>query len=327
MWIYTSIKENQIKSIILLIMMPISLFVIFLLGIFLIYVFDNWFFEFQTQIYNWTISNFFYDSLNLTQELFYYIWPAILLYIIISFIFYKKFIFNFTWAKALERKDNPEIYNIIENLCISQWLNTPNIWIIDDNSMNAFATWFNIKNSWIVFSRWLLNKLNKQEIEAVAAHELTHIINKDSLLMLIVSLFIAWIIFYWETLLRIWISSWNSSSNKENNWWWQIKGLLFFTWMILIFSWYILLPLFRLAISRKREFLADAWSVELTKDKYSMISALQKISDDSNIESIKNNNFAYLFIDNPIKNKNNFWGNLFKTHPSIEDRINALKNY
>lgn len=99
-------------------------------------------------------------------------------------------IFSFSGAKPVTRKDEPEIYNIVENLCISRGLPTPNIGIIEDDSLNAFAVGRDIKHSWIVFSRGIINKLNKSEIEAVAGHELTHIINKDSLLMIIVVVFI-----------------------------------------------------------------------------------------------------------------------------------------
>ena len=90
----------------------------------------------------------------------------------------------------LTRKENPEIYNIVENLCLSRGLFVPRIGIIEDDSLNAFATGWNSKNAWVVFSRGLINKLNKSEIEAVAAHELTHLINKDSLLMVVIVVFV-----------------------------------------------------------------------------------------------------------------------------------------
>lgn len=247
--------------------------------------------------------------------------PIIIIWFFIAVFFQKQIIFSFSWAKEITRIENPEIYNIVENLCISRWLPVPKIWILEDDSMNAFATWWNKKSSWIVFSRWLLNKLNKQEIEAVAGHELTHIINWDIKIMVLSTVFI-WIIWtIWEILLR------TRSSNRDSKWW----NPLFIIWIILYLVSLIILPLINLAISRKREFLADAWSVELTKDKFAMISALQKISTDSTIESIKKVWVAQMCIEDPFlkwaKWMSNFFWNFFSTHPTIESRIEALNNY
>lgn len=114
----------------------------------------------------------------------------VLIRMVISIIFQKQIIFSFTGARAIERKEAPAIYNIVENLCISRGLPTPKIGIIDDQSMNAFATGWSPKDSWIVFSKGLIERLDKQEIEAVAGHELTHIINGDVKTMVIVNVFI-----------------------------------------------------------------------------------------------------------------------------------------
>jgi len=214
--------------------------------------------------------------------------PIIIIWFIVSFSLHRRLIFKFSGAREIERKEYPEIYNIVENLCISRWLPVPHIWILDDDSYNAFATWRKPEKSWIVFSRWIINKLDKSEIEAVAWHELTHIMNKDTLLMVCVIVFIG------------------------------IIGLVF--------------PFIRLAISRKREFLADAGSVELTKDKNAMISALRKISTDSRIESIKKQTVASMCIETPFQkdektHKIKWFRNLLKSHPPIEERIAMLKNY
>jgi heat shock protein HtpX len=186
--------------------------------------------------------------------------------------------------------------------------------------MNAFATGWNPKSSWIVFSRWLLNKLEKSEIEAVAGHELSHIMNWDIKIMVISTVFIGIIGTIWEILIRTW------RSNSDSNW----KNPLPIIGVILYLVSLIILPLVNLAISRKREFLADAWSVELTKDREAMIRALQKISWDPTIESIEKQSVAQMCIENPFKKKNwfmTFFGNLFSTHPSIESRIEVLRTY
>lgn len=170
-----------------------------------------------------------------------------------------------------------------------------------------------------MFSRWIINKLNKQELEAVAAHELTHIINKDSMLMIVVIVFVWIIATIWEIVLRITLSSWSSSDDKKD---WRLVLIMMIVWIVLLILWYIMFPIIQLAISRRREYLADAWAVELTKDKYAMISALQKISWDPIIESIKKQTVAAMCIENPFK-----WKDFFSTHPSIEKRIKALESY
>ena len=233
----------------------------------------------------------------------------------------KKIIFWYTWAKELERKNNPRIYNIVENLCISKWLRTPKIWIIQDNSMNAFATWRSEKDSRVVFTTWLINRLEDREIEAVAWHELTHIANRDCRLMAVIVVYIWILTTIWSYILRRWVYWWNSNSK------WKIKAILPLIWIICLVLWYIFYPLIRLAISRKREYLADAGSVLLTRDRDAMISALQKISTDSAVESIQRDTVAAMCIENPIPKIKKGFANLLSTHPSIEDRIAALNNY
>lgn len=235
----------------------------------------------------------------------------------ISFWFHKQLIFAFSGAKNLERKDNPEIYNIVENLCISRGLFVPKIGILEDDSMNAFALGWNAKNARIVFSRGILNKLDKSEIESVAAHELTHIINKDSLVMTIVIVFVGIIATLGEVMVRF-----GGRSKKEG-------GYIVLVGFVLLIVGYIFFPFMRLALSRKREFLADAGSVELTKDNQSMIRALQKISSDAQIETIKKDTIAAMCIDNPFEKpkKPSRRSNLRSTHPSIAARIEALEKY
>lgn len=267
------------------------------------------------EILNKTNSIFLNSSILIT--------PIIFIWIIISFIFHKSMIFWFSWAKELTRKENPRVYNIVENLCISRWLPTPKIWILEDDSMNAFATGLSEKNARIVFSRWLLENLDDDEVRAVAGHELTHIINKDSLLMVVVIVIIWAVATIWEILLRIWLSKSSSNNEKDNS-----KVIFIVWWIVLLVLWYLIFPLVKLAISRKREFLADAWSVELTWNNLSMINALKKISKDAQIESIKKPTVAALCIENPREiKKSSFISNLLSTHPRIEDRIAVLEKY
>lgn len=259
--------------------------------------------------------------------------PLILLVVgiwwLVSFLLQKDIMFWLSWAKAIERKDNPQIYNIVENLCISRWLPMPKIAIMDEPWMNAFATWWKKDDSWIAFTSGLLQKLNRDEIEAVAWHELTHLINRDSLLMYVAYVFV-WIV---TVVGEIIIRTGRSSNSKKSGW-------IFFLWLAFLVLWYLFYPLLRLAVSRKREYMADLWSVELTRDSKSMISALQKISNNSYV-AMANNKVSPFFIAEVKKPSDINWswlddGNIWKkkiktsirdSHPSIDDRIDRLKSY
>lgn len=316
-WIQSSIWANRTRSIYLLILFPAFLFGL----LFVAFSFIG-----ASQWLSWSEMRAYWGQIVSWRAGI--IWPVILIWGIISFFFYRQIIFAFSDAHPITRKENPEIYNIVENLCISRWLPTPNIGIIDDKSMNAFAIWRNPKNSRIVFSQWILEKLDRNEIQAVAAHELTHIINKDSLVMIIVIVFV-WIIWtLGELLLRFWLSTSSKSSDSKDSW--QIKMILIVSGLVLLVLGYLVYPFVQLALSRKREYLADAGSVELTKDKMAMISALTKISQDPVIEAIKKQTVAAMCIESPYASAANWWsgfGEFFSTHPSIENRIKALQNY
>lgn len=302
MWIQQSISSNKTKTILLLICFPVLLYLI-------------------TYIVMLIIPTWESASQNATNAINIALTVSIIVTIIwtISLFAQKKIIFNYTWAKELQRKDNPRIYNIVENLCISKWLKTPKIWIIQDNSMNAFATWRSEKDSRVVFTTWLIDRLETREIEAVAGHELTHIANRDCRLMAVIVVYIWILTTIWSYIIRRW---WLGNNSK-----WKSRSILPLIWIICLVLWYIFYPLIRLAISRKREYLADAWSVLITKDRDAMISALQKISTDSTVESIQRDTVAAMCIENPLWKIKKGFSNLLSTHPSIEDRIAALKNY
>lgn len=244
---------------------------------------------------------------------------------IVSFVLQKDIMFGLSGAKAITRKENPEIYNIVENLCIAKWLPMPKIAIMNESWMNAFATWWKQEDSWIAFTSWLLQNLDKREIEAVAGHELTHLINRDSLLMYVAYVFVGAVSLVWQIILRTWNSS---SSSKRSSW-------IAFFWLAFLLLGYLLYPLVRLAISRKREYMADLWSVEITKDNQSMISALRKISSNSYV-SKANKSISSFFIADPksyaLNNRGTSASKQIKTsirdsHPSIDDRIARLQQY
>lgn len=298
-WLKSSIWENRARSIYLILLLPL----IVALSIFLVLYYS------YGEINNQLITEF--TNINI-------VWlPIIWIWLFLWILFQRQIIFSFSGAVPIERKNEPEIYNIVENLCISRWLPVPKIWIIEDDSLNAFATWWTPKNSWIVFSRWILNTLDKNEIEAVAWHELTHIMNGDIKIMVLTNVFI-WIIW---TIGEILMRMKSSSSDSKNN------NPLPLLWLVLYLLSLLIFPLINLAISRKREFLADAGSVELTKNPNALISALQKISQNPFIESIEKDNISAMCIEYPKPKKSSFFSDLFSTHPSIEKRIEQLRMY
>ncbi len=277
----------------------------------------------------------------MTLEMFPLVLVGIGIWWIVSFFLQKDIMFGLSGAKPITRRENPEIYNIVENLCISKWLPMPKIAIMDEPWMNAFATWWKKEDSWVAFTSGLLKNLDKKEIEAVAWHELTHLINRDSLLMYVAYVFVGAVTLVGEYILRFSSYGWLSSSGDSDRSSWA--GWWFIFWVIFLLLWYLFYPLIRLAISRKREYMADLGSVELTQDNQSMISALKKISSNSYV-SKANNSLSSFFIAEPRVtvsdlNRAEYWmwnyavnkwkakTSIWDSHPSIDDRIARLQNY
>ena len=249
---------------------------------------------------------------------------GVLVWFLIAWFTHSAMINNATGSKPLERKENKRIYNLVENLCISTGMQMPKVNIIDDDSLNAFAGGIN-KNSYTVsLSRGIINKLDDKELEAVIAHELTHIRNRDVRLLIISIIFVGIFAFISETMFRSMRFGSISRGRKDGN------GAAVLIAMLLAFIGYIIASLFRFALSRKREYLADAGSAELTRNPLALASALRKISVDPTIEAVKRNDVAQMFIENPqkeLKNSSVSFTTLFATHPPIQKRIEILENF
>jgi heat shock protein HtpX len=228
-----------------------------------------------------------------------------------------------TDSKPLARNDNKRVYNLVENLCISRGMTVPKINIIGDDSLNAFASGINQKTFSISLSRGIIDKLNDEELEAVIAHELTHIRNRDVRLLIISIIFVGIFAFVSQALFRG-IQFGGTGRGKKDEGWGIIIALLLALFGLLITS------LFRFALSRKREYLADAGSAELTHNPLALASALRKISVDPTIEAVKRKDIAQMFIENPqAKEKKTAFSldSFFATHPPIEKRIQLLEQF
>jgi heat shock protein HtpX len=229
-----------------------------------------------------------------------------------------------TSSKPLERKENKRIYNLVENLCISTGMSMPKVNIIEDDSLNAFASGINPKTYSISLSRGIMNKLDDHELEAVIAHELTHIRNRDVRLLIISIVFVGIFAFLAEALFRS-LRFGSLGRGKKGS-----GGAAIIIALLLALVGYLVASLFRFALSRKREYLADAGSAELTRNPLALASALRKISADSTIEAVQRKDVAQMFIENPqaeLKNSSASIGSLFATHPPIAKRIEILEQF
>jgi len=225
-----------------------------------------------------------------------------------------------TGSKPLERNENKRVYNLVENLCISTGMTMPEVRIIEDDSLNAFAGGINKKTYSVSLSRGIIRVLNDDELESVIAHELTHIRNRDVRLLIISIVFVGIFAFISEALFR---SMRFGRIGKEKK-----GGATIIIALILALIGYLIASLLRFALSRKREYLADAGAVELTRNPLSLASALRKISADPAIEAVKRRDIAGMFIENPqVKGKNVFFLSWFATHPPISKRIQLLEQY
>ncbi len=230
-----------------------------------------------------------------------------------------KIVLSMSGAKEISHDNARELYHLVENLCITAGLPLPKIYIIEDSALNAFATGRDPEHGVICFTTGIIQKLEKTELEGVIAHELSHIGNRDILLSTVVVVLVGFV-----TLLADWFRHWAFWGGRDNeNTGGQFKIILIIVAIVLS----ILAPfaaiIMQLAISRKREFLADASGALLTRYPEGLARALEKISADNEPLEAANRATAHLYISNPFKGKK--MSKLFMTHPPIEDRIKILR--
>ena len=223
-----------------------------------------------------------------------------------------------TGAKPLERMENKRVYNLVENLCMQQGMTMPSIYIIDDDSLNAFASGINQKTYAITLSKGIIEKLDDEELEGVIAHELTHIRNHDTRLLIISIIFVGIFAFLAQMALRT--LQFGGRGKKGS-------GYIVLIALVVTAVCYFISLFLRFGISRSREYLADAGSAEWTKKPYALANALKKIDDDPLIEAVHSKDVAQLFIDNPQSHKKSFLDGVFDTHPPIEKRIKLLEQF
>jgi heat shock protein HtpX len=245
------------------------------------------------------------------------------LWIVIAYYFHQSMIDAVTGGQEIERNDQPRLYNLLENLCISRGIATPKLKLVDSDALNAFATGMNPKQYSITVTSGLINRLDDAEIESVLGHELTHIRNGDVRMMVIAVVIAGVVSFFVELVFRLWfyngIGFRGSRSDERRG---GGAGLAILIAIGLLVVAYVLSFVIRLALSRSREFLADAGSVELTKNPDAMISALRKIEGRGELPGATSA-VMEMCIDNPREG----FGELFDTHPSVDRRVAALVKF
>src|SRR6187401_1908425 len=247
-----------------------------------------------------------------------------IVWVAIAYKFHQSMIDAVTGAREVSRAEEPRLYNLLENLCISRGITMPTLRITDDDALNAFATGLNEKQYSITVTRGLMSALNDQEMEAVLGHELTHIRNGD-VRMLVIAVVIAGVIsFFGEMIFRLFFQnaffggrrSGGDGDRKGG------AGAAIVIGIVLIVVAWTLSIVIRFALSRKREFLADAGAVELTKNPDAMISALRKIENRGELATA-NSAVMEMCFDNPRSG----FADLFATHPSVDARAKAIVEF
>lgn len=251
---------------------------------------------------------------------------AALLWIVISYFTGDALLLRNASAHEIAREDNPQLYRLVENLCITRGLPLPRIYIIADASLNAFATGRKPENATIAVTSGLLEKLDKAELEGVLAHELGHVENRDITLMLIAIAGVSFFAIVGEFLLRT-AARTRVGSGRNNGG--QVKlAILLLGLLFLIFG-YVIAPLLRLAMSREREYLADASAALTTRNPGALADALEKISKDSRVEALDDHpSMAAMCIEQPGEKASGLFSRLsglYATHPPIEERIRRLR--
>lgn len=242
-----------------------------------------------------------------------------------SYYYSDKIVLKLNNARPATREENLQLVNILDSLIVASGLNvTPKLYVVDDPQPNAFATGRNPEHSAICVTTGLLEKLDYYELEGVIGHELAHIKNYDIRLSAVVTVMVGFVVMLSDMFSRYMFFGGNRRRSSDES-----KGNAIFMLIGLVFL--ILSPIFgklmQLAISRKREYMADATSVQFTRNPDGLISALQKISVDPNELKTANNSTAHMYIANPFRgDKKKKFSSLWSTHPSTEDRISALNN-
>jgi heat shock protein HtpX len=240
-----------------------------------------------------------------------------------------KIILSISGAREATRQEFFDFYTVTENLCIAQRMKLPRLYVIEDTAMNAFATGRDPEHAVLCATTGILSRLNRAELEGVIAHELSHVQNYDIRLMSVVTILVGLIALLSDWMLRMnyWGGGRRRRSNDSEGG--QLQLIFFVVGVILAILSPIIAQLIQLAISRRREYLADASGAGITKNPEGLAKALEKISNDTEPLEAANKATAHLYIENPFKTRAgsaSWFAHLFDTHPPVAERIKALRS-
>ncbi|MBI2195803.1 MAG: M48 family metallopeptidase [Candidatus Levybacteria bacterium] len=295
--IYSSISQNKLKT-----WLIIALFVVFIAT--LLYIFGK------------------ASGYGLSYLGFGLIFAGLISFA--SYYYSDKIILGLSNAKRIKKEDSPELFKIVENLSIGAGLPMPAVYVSNDSSPNAFATGRDPKHAVVCATVGLLEKLEKVELEGVIAHELSHVKNFDTRLMAIVAILVGFVVIIADFFMRsLWFGGGRSRGGSGNQQMIFLALGIFFAVLSPLVA-----TLIQLAVSRKREFLADASGALLTRYPEGLASALEKIAKDKTPTRTATHATAHLYIENPFKGKNAkvMFASLFNTHPPVEERIRILRS-
>ena len=296
--LHQQIKSNNTRSIIILLCFPLLI---------LVADYAFLFFSFNGKEHPNEVNQLFLQSIPLVV-LGVGVWFAI------AYFANATMIRMATNAETLERQDNMRVYNLTENLCMTVGMKMPKLYVIQSPALNAFASGIDEKSYAVTLTTGIINHLSDEELEGVIAHELTHIRNKDVRLLIVTIIFVGIFSFLVQVLFRSLLFGGNRRRDKDSG-----GGQLVIIALLISVVAYLLTILFKFALSRKREYLADAGAVEMTRNSMAMASALRKISGNSEVDSVKSDDIKELFIEYKSVS------GLFSTHPPIEKRIAVLE--
>ena len=316
----SEIWNNNLKSIVLLALYPLLLGGV-VLGIIATYAYAT---QSAVTFHNGAVETTWMAAIQYASFQAWQYWPIILsvvsIWFLISYFFQTRMIRAMSHSHPVTRKDEPELYNLLENLCIARGMAMPRLEIIETHARNAFASGVNEGTFCVTVTRGLMQSLAKDELEAVLAHELTHIINRDVRLLMVCVIFTGMLgvaaQLVWSNIrYSLWIPRSNNRRSGGNGF------LILIVIAVILWIGYLATLLTRFALSRKREYMADAGAVQMTKNPDAMMRALRRISGASDIPKAPGDIKAMCF-----ENAAPFLG-LFATHPPIEKRIAAISSY
>jgi len=322
--LHTQQVRNNFRSVLLLCMFPcLVVLLTYLLSVAAVFVPKEKTFYSYPELYEEPLG-VWEQSLQGFGQIAPFVLGGVAIWFLIAYFANTTIIRSATGAHSLARKDNKRVYNLVENLCMSRGMPIPKIDVIEDDSLNAFASGINNKTYTVSLSRGIINKLNDEELEGVIAHELSHIRNRDVRLLIVSIVFVGIFAMVAQLAFRMLAHSRGGSNKKGNG-----GAIIILIALVLAVVGYFFTVLMRFAISRNREYMADAGAAEMTHKPQALANALRKISQDPNIEAVTRNDVAQLFIEHPRKKEQFSAGisSLFATHPPIKKRIAILEQF